>query len=220
MEKLFEQSAMKLFEILKKPGIRLALLIAVLAVTSGAGWAFYTSTQVSPEQPIEFTHQVHVGLGVPCLYCHPGAWRQASAGLPTVQKCWACHGQLQKYADKSVSEWPEELQKLADHVTLSPDKPIQFTPIDWVPVYHVPDFVHFNHRPHIAAGLNCENCHGDMSEKTVATVEQTVNMGWCLNCHRMRTENNDLNNPSHDSELAAQLAEKRIKLTDCGTCHY
>ena len=220
MEKLFEQSVMKLFEMLKKPGIRLALLIAVLTVISGAGWAFYSFTQVPPQQPIEFTHKVHVGLGIPCLYCHPGAWRQASAGLPTVQKCWACHGQLAKYADKPVSEWPEQLQKLAEHVTLSPDKPIQYTPIDWVPVYQVPDFVHFNHRPHIAAGLHCENCHGDMSEKTVETVEQTVNMGWCLNCHRMRTENNDQNNPNHDPELAAQLAEKRIKLTDCGTCHY
>jgi hypothetical protein len=96
----------------------------------------------------------------------------------------------------------------------------QWEPIDWVPVYHVPDFVHFNHRPHIAAGLNCENCHGNMSEKTVATVEKTVNMGWCLDCHRTRTENNEENNPHHDPELAAQLEEKRTKLIDCGTCHY
>jgi hypothetical protein len=212
MEKLFEKSLMNLIDALKKPGIQIALLIAVMAVLGGAGWAVY-QTQIPPEQPIQFPHNTHVNLGIPCLYCHPGAWRQASAGLPTEQKCWACHGQLAIYDKKPVTEWPVELQKLADYVQRD-------EPIKWVPVYQVPDFVHFNHRPHIAAGLNCENCHGDMSQKTVETVEQTVNMGWCLNCHRARTENNSVNNPTNDPQVAAMLAEKRIKLLDCSTCHY
>jgi hypothetical protein len=197
MEKLFEDSMMKLFEALKRPGIQIVLLIAVLTVISGASWAFY-QTQIPPEQPIEFTHKVHVGLQIPCLYCHSGAWRQASAGLPTEQKCWACHGQLKKYAEVPLNEWPEELQKLAEHVEKN-------EPIKWVPVYQVPDFVHFNHRPHIAAGVNCEDCHGDMSHQTVAELQQTINMGWCLDCHRNKT----VDNP-----------EKRTKLLDCGTCHY
>jgi hypothetical protein len=188
-------------------------MIAIMAVVSGASWAVY-QTQIPPEQPIQFTHKVHVGLGIPCLYCHPGAWRQASAGLPTQQKCWGCHGQLAKFKDKPVDQWENpELEKLAGYVQRN-------EPIQWVPVYQVPDFVHFNHRPHIAAGLNCENCHGDMSKKTVATVEETVNMGWCLNCHRNRTENNTKNNPTNSPAVAAQLAEKRTKLIDCGTCHY
>jgi hypothetical protein len=86
------------------------------------------------------TH-VHIGFGVQCLYCHPGAWRQASAGLPTIAKCWGCHQQIPiKNADQ---------QKLADAVASN-------TPIEWVPVFIMPDFVYFNHRPHIAAGLNCE----------------------------------------------------------------
>src|SRR5689334_5353044 len=212
MEKLFETSVMKLFEALKRPGIQITVLIAVMAIISGAGWAVY-QTQIPPEQPIQFPHKVHVNLQIPCLYCHPGAWRQASAGLPTEQKCWACHGQLKKYENQPVITWPAELQKLAGYVQRN-------EPIKWVPVYQVPDFVHFNHRPHIAAGLNCENCHGDMSQKTVATLEQTVNMGWCLNCHRMRTENNFQNNPNNDPARTAQLAEKRTKLLDCGTCHY
>lgn len=212
MEKLFESSMTKLFEALKKPGIQIVVLIAVLAVVSGFGWAVY-ETQIPPEQPIQFPHKIHVDLQIPCLYCHPGAWRQASAGLPTVQKCWACHDQLKRFQGVKVDQWPPELQKLASYA--QNQKPIQ-----WVPVYQVPDFVHFNHRPHIAAGLNCENCHGDMSQKTVETIEQTVNMGWCLNCHRNRTENNAQNNPTNDPQVAALLAEKRTKLTDCGTCHY
>lgn len=216
MEKLLDKLVVIVFDLWKKPGLRLTLMIVIMAVVSGASLLVY-QTQIPPEQPIQFTHKVHVGLGIPCLYCHPGAWRQASAGLPTVQKCWACHGQLAKYWDPKkpvpVSAWPAELQKLAQYVKDN-------KPINWVPVYQVPDFVHFNHRPHIAAGLNCENCHGNMKEKTVATVEQTVNMGWCLNCHRARTENNDKNNPTNSDEVAAMLAEKRTKLIDCGTCHY
>jgi hypothetical protein len=77
--------------------------------------------------------------------------------------------------------------------------------IEWVPVAQVPDFVHFIHRPHIAAGLNCENCHGDISNVGIAVNPQTMNMGWCLNCHRERAGND---------------AAKLTKLTDCGTCHY
>ncbi len=216
MEKLLDQLVVIVFDLWKKPVLRLVLMIIVMVVISGASWAVY-QTQIPPEQPIQFTHKVHVGLGIPCLYCHPGAWRQASAGLPTEQKCWACHGQLTKYWNPKnpvpVEKWPTELQKLADYVKRK-------EPIKWVPVYQVPDFVHFNHRPHIAAGLNCETCHGDLSKKTVETVEQTVNMGWCLNCHRSRTENNTQNNPTNSTDVAAQLAEKRTKLIDCGTCHY
>lgn len=212
MEKLLDQLVVIVFDLWKKPMLRLALMIVVMAVVSGASFAVY-QTQIPPEQPIQFTHKVHVGLGVPCLYCHPGAWRQASAGLPSQQKCWACHGQLAKYKDAAVNTWPAELQKLAGYIERN-------EPIAWVPVYQVPDFVHFNHRPHIAAGVNCENCHGDMKEKIVATVEETVNMGWCLNCHRTRTEDNDVNNPLRDKKISEMLAEKRTKLIDCGTCHY
>jgi len=84
----------------------------------------------------------------------------------------------------------------------------------------VPDFVHFNHRPHIAAGLNCENCHGDLSKMEIYENPQTINMGWCLTCHRARTEDNVQNNPDNDPHVSEMLLEKRTKLTDCGTCHY
>jgi len=189
----------KLFKFLKNPGVQIGILVAFLALVSAGAWGLY-QTQIPPAQPIQFPHSIHVNLQIPCLYCHPGAWRQASAGLPTEQKCWACHGQLKKYFQPpvAVDKWPAELIKLNNFVQKN-------EPIKWVPVYQVPDFVHFNHRPHIAAGVNCENCHGDMSKKTVATLEQTVNMGWCINCHKAKTENDPV---------------KRAKLLDCSTCHY
>jgi hypothetical protein len=180
---------------LYQPIGRVAVLIAALTLFSLAAFGIFT-TQQSPQQPIEFPHNLHVGLGVQCLYCHPGALRGPSPGIPTQTKCWGCHQQIAK----TFSGQSEELNKLVDFVKNN-------RPIVWVPVAQVPDFVHFTHRPHIAAGLNCERCHGDMSKLTVAKNPQVMNMGWCLNCHKQRA-------------AAANDPEKLTKLTDCGTCHY
>jgi hypothetical protein len=178
---------------LYQPLGRVAVLIAALSFFSLAAFGIYT-TQTPPEQPIQFPHKLHVGLGIQCLYCHPGALRGPSPGLPTETKCWGCHQQIAK----TFSGTSPELTKLVDYVKNN-------KPIKWVPVAQVPDFVHFIHRPHIAAGLNCETCHGDMSQVTVAKNPQVMNMGWCLNCHRSK---------------AADDPEKLTRLTDCGTCHY
>ena len=184
---------------------RIAVLITVLSVFSLAAYGIY-QTQTPPEQPIQFPHNLHVRLGVQCLYCHPGALRGPSPGLPTQTKCWGCHQQIAKTFDPN---FPELSVKLVGYIERN-------EPIPWVPVAQVPDFVHFTHRPHIAAGLNCENCHGDMTQVVIAENPQVLNMGWCLNCHKSRTDYT----AETDPEKRAQLVEKRAKLTDCGTCHY
>ena len=176
---------------LNQPMGRIAVLIAALSLFSLVAFGvFYT--QQSPQQPIDFPHQRHVKLGIQCLYCHPGALRGPSPGLPTLTKCWGCHQQMQ------ITNTSERLRPLRDFIANKKE-------IAWVPVSQVPDFVHFVHRPHIAAGLNFERCHGDMSTIDIARNPQIMNMGWCLNCHRAR---------------AADDPVKLTKLTDCGTCHY
>ena len=182
------------FEWVMGPMGRIAVLITALSLFSLAAFGIY-QTQQPPDQPIQFTHKLHVGLGIQCLYCHPGALRGPSPGLPTQTKCWGCHQQIAKTFDPN---FPELSEKLVGYIERN-------EPIPWVPVAQVPDFVHFTHRPHIAAGLNCENCHGDMTQVEIAENPQVLNMGWCLNCHKSR---------------AADDPEKLIKLTDCGTCHY
>jgi hypothetical protein len=196
----------KLFDWLRQPLGLIAVLIAVLTLFSLAAYGI-AQTQKSPEQPIQFPHRLHVGLGVQCLYCHPGALRGPSPGLPTQSKCWGCHQQVAKTLTSP------KLAVLVDYVKNN-------KPIEWVPVAQVPDFVHYNHRPHIAAGLNCEECHGDLTKVDIYENPQVMNMGWCLSCHRARTEDNFQNNPKNDPAVTASLLEKRIKLTDCGTCHY
>jgi hypothetical protein len=190
----------KIIKFIKHPLVLIGIGFFVIVILGGAAYGLKI-TQTPPPQPIQFPHNLHVGLGVQCLYCHPGALTSAEPGLPTISKCWACHGQLKKYFDangNSVAPLPPRLQILKSYVDKN-------QAIPWVPVAQVPDFVHFNHRPHIAAGLNCENCHGEVSKESVYENPQVMNMGWCLNCHRTR---------------AGDDQEKLVKLTDCGTCHY
>jgi hypothetical protein len=178
----------KLLAVVKKPAFLISAGIVFVLVLSATSYGIWL-TQQSPAQPIQFNHSLHLGFGVQCLYCHPGAWKGHSAGLPTETKCWGCHQQIPiKNADQ---------QKLADAVKNN-------EPIQWVPVFILPDFVYFNHRPHLAYGLNCETCHGELSRMTVAQPRHDLNMGWCLHCHRTKAAGNE--------------ALMTI-LTDCATCH-
>jgi hypothetical protein len=201
----------RLLNALNQPLGRIGVLIVLLILFSGTVWGI-AQTQKTPDQPIQFPHKLHVGLGIQCLYCHPGALRGPSPGLPTETKCWGCHQQI-SIPDPKTDPLANELLKLQNYV--KNDQPIQ-----WKPVALVPDFVHFVHRPHIAAGLNCETCHGDMSKVTVAQNPQVLNMGWCLNCHRSKTQDDPQNNPTGDPAVTAELNAERVKLTDCSTCHY
>jgi hypothetical protein len=176
-----------IIQLLKKRQVQLGLVIVGALLIVGMIWGIHL-TQIPPSQPIQFPHSMHVSLGIQCLYCHPGALRGPSPGLPTESKCWGCHQQ--------ITVRNSEIDKLVSYVKA--DKPIQ-----WVPVALLPDFVYFSHRPHIAAGLNCEDCHGEISQMTVA-VPQKMNMGWCLNCHKSRFKDDPV---------------MLTKLTDCVTCH-
>jgi hypothetical protein len=181
----------RIFDWLIQPLGLIAVGIAFLALFSLAAYGIYESQQ-TPEQPIQFPHRTHIAFGIQCLYCHPGAASGPAAGIPSQSKCWGCHEQIEKTQTSPL------LAPLKNAVESG-------TPIEWVPVAIVPDFVQFNHRAHVAAGQNCENCHGDMTRVTIAENPQVMNMGWCLNCH---------------IESAGDDHEKLVKLADCGTCHY
>jgi hypothetical protein len=172
----------------QKPGITLGIGLVVLILLGGAAAGLYMS-QLPPDQPIAFPHRAHVAIGASCLYCHAGAATGPDAGLPSTEKCWGCHQQVPKQS--------AELDKLVNYVKTGQQIP-------WVPVAIQPDFVHFNHQPHIAKGINCETCHGPVSTMTVAEPQARQNMGWCLECHKQ-------NSPDQATW---------IRLSDCATCHY
>src|SRR3989442_14240381 len=59
-----------------------------------AGLIFLTIScaRESPaEQPVAFSHRVHVGKKLSGVFCHGGAEKQAPPTLPSVVQCMTCH---------------------------------------------------------------------------------------------------------------------------------
>jgi hypothetical protein len=135
-----------------------------------------------PVQPIPFNHALHAGqYGIQCLYCHTGTDRARYAGMPSVEVCMGCHAQFGGDL--------EGVKTLKEHWD-------QKQPIEWVQIHRLPEYVKFRHNRHIAAGIECQKCHGQVQEMDkVYLVPDTIwwpwllpakklEMGWCINCHR------------------------------------
>lgn len=59
-------------------------------------------------------------------------------------------------------------------------------PIEWVKVHDLPDYVRFTHKRHVAAGLQCQECHGPVETMDVLEQVAPLQMGWCLSCHKAK----------------------------------
>lgn len=121
------------------------------------------------DQPIPFSHKHHAfELGIDCRFCHTSVETGAVAGLPTVEVCMTCHSQI--WTNSPLLEPLREAWRTG-------------TPIEWVKVNRVPDFVYFDHSIHINRGISCNVCHGAVQEMQITSKEQTLHMSWCLDCH-------------------------------------
>lgn len=140
------------------------------------------------QQPIAFPHKIHAGDNhIPCLYCHSSADKSIDAGIPAVSVCAGCHfpgGVPLIAADKP------EVQKVLSYWRAG-------KPIPWVRIHRLPDYVHFPHKMHIHAGLQCQECHGPVQDEMQVTQFASLRMGWCISCHR-----------------------KKDVRTDCFVCHH
>lgn len=179
-----------------------------------------------PVQPIAFSHRLHAGeLQVACLYCHHGAERSRHAGIPAASVCMNCHrlvtaplGAIRAEDEQARKEGREprrivspELRKLYDALALGedlkPDPAREARPIAWVQVHNLPDFVYFDHRPHLHAGVDCQRCHGPVETMERVSQAESLTMGWCVQCHR----------GASGTEAAGRRLEPSI---DCATCHF
>jgi hypothetical protein len=57
-------------------------------------------------------------------------------------------------------------------------------PIPWVHIHKLPDYVYFNHRAHLNAGVSCVTCHGRVDQMAEVHQVKPLSMAWCLECHR------------------------------------
>lgn len=148
-------------------------VVTALVLLLGGAYVFWTAAaHAEPPQPIAFNHEVMVQAGVPCLYCHTGATQSAVAGIPSIDKCMGCH--------RTVATDNPEVKKLTAYWQ-------QQKSIPWVRINRLPRYVYFSHAVHIvAAGLNCERCHGDVGHMAVTQPAVRFTMGFCLSCHKQQ----------------------------------
>lgn len=154
---------------------RIILLLAASLIGLGlVVWGFSQRPWAPREgvpQPIPFSHKIHAGLEkIPCQYCHEYARRSETAGVPPVERCVGCHGGAVVGGIKPVTRPWMDMQQ----------PPFE---IRWNRVYTLPDFVRFSHRPHIAAGIKCQTCHGPVQTMNRIEPVHEINMGFCVTCH-------------------------------------
>jgi hypothetical protein len=194
-----------------------------------------------PVQPIYYSHKVHAGKNqMNCLYCHGGAQVGKQANIPSVNICMNCHIAVNEYTGSAGKLYAEdgseingtaEIQKLYDYAGWDGRKYVnQGKPIEWVRIHNLPDHVYFNHSQHVVAGkVQCQTCHGPITEMDEVAQFSDLSMGWCVNCHRESkvqfTTNKfysiyekfheDLKKNPSDSITVEQIGG-----TECQKCHY
>ena len=189
-------------------------LLGLTAQVNRSPWV--TGEYVAREQPIQFSHERHVGgNGIDCRYCHTSVEDSRFAGIPPTKTCMNCHAEI-----FSNSPFLEPVR-----ASFATGKPIQ-----WTRVNDLPDFVYFDHSIHVAKGVGCTSCHGRVDRMPLMWQAQSLQMEWCLDCHRHPEQyvrprdavfRVDYQPPANQRELGARLvAEYEIqKLTSCSTCH-
>jgi hypothetical protein len=215
MPQIFQRSAntlskLSLFGVLSLVG-GLILLAIILGRSS-----YVTRAHEYVEQPIQFSHLHHVtDDGIDCRYCHTSVETSSFAGIPPTKTCMNCHSQL--FSTEPILE--------PVRASFREDKPLH-----WTRVHDLPDFVYFNHSIHVKKGMGCETCHGRVDQMPLMQQVNTLQMEWCLNCHRNpenyvrpRSEITTMGyRPSApQSVIGPQLVKEYgiNSLTSCSTCH-
>jgi len=203
-----------------------ASLVGLLVAVGGlgaTGWfvnqsGYVTRAGLAVDQPIPFSHKHHAGeLGIDCRYCHSAVEKSHNAGLPATQVCMNCHKQI----------W-------LDSPTLEPVRASwrNDEPIVWNKVYDLPNYVYFNHSIHVSQGVGCATCHGRVDEMNLIYQVPSLQMSWCLECHRQPEQflrprdqvfNMAYEPPADQLALGTQLVKEhnvhKEQLLNCSVCH-
>jgi hypothetical protein len=197
-------------------------LFAVAAVAWGVALinrsSYVTRAGVARDQPVPFSHRHHAGeLGIDCRYCHTSVERAAIAGMPPTKTCMNCHSQI----------WVDSPMLEPVRASFRTDKSLE-----WIKVHDLPDFVYFNHSIHVRQGIGCVSCHGRVDRMNLMWQESSLQMEWCLNCHRHPDQfvrprdqvfNMEWQPPTDQLTLGRQLVKaykiQVQQLTNCSICH-
>ena len=175
-----------------------------------------TQARVARAQPLQFSHERHVaGNGIDCRYCHTSVEESRFAGIPPTKTCMNCHGEI-----------------FANSPFLAPVRTsfATETPLRWTRVHDLPDFAYFDHSIHVNKGVGCSTCHGRVDRMPLVWQEKSLQMEWCLECHRaperfVRPQSEVFNAawepPADQIEQGRKLVQEYgLKpRTSCSTCH-
>jgi hypothetical protein len=204
-----------------KASILAALLIvaSILGVVLNINRIDYVSmVDVAIDQPVHFSHKHHVtGMGIDCRYCHTTVEVSSFAGVPPTETCMTCHSQI----------WTEAPILEPVRASFRDNKPIE-----WNRVHDLPDFVYFDHSIHVSQGIGCQSCHGQVDQMPLMKKAHTLNMEWCLDCHRDPAQfirprdqvfNMNYEYPANQETLGKSLVAdydvQTSQLTNCSICH-
>ena len=154
-------------------------IILFVVLLLSVSFFFLRSLGSSSDQPIRYSHRLHIEQGLECTDCHTGAETEAFATIPDIETCLGCHEQA--VTDSREEEKIRELARAGSG-------------IPWIQVYEVPDHVYFSHARHVAiAELACEECHGEVKTREAPFTKPLVelSMDFCLDCHRERGASED-----------------------------
>jgi hypothetical protein len=135
--------------------------------------------------------------------------------MPSSKTCMTCHSQVWKDAEM-LAVVRESYQE---------DRSIR-----WIRVHDLPDFVYFDHSIHVAKGVGCSTCHGEVDEMPLTWRTETLQMDWCLSCHRdpvryLRPRGEIFNLHFDPGSLSREERERLAgeygvaASTDCSRCH-
>jgi hypothetical protein len=215
-----------------------ASIFGALFILAGLAWLGYevqsspylTHQGITREQPVPFSHEHHVkGLGLDCRYCHTSVEDSSFAGIPPTETCMTCHSKV--WTNAPILEPVRTSWQL--------NKPIggpgsdRISAPGWVRVHNVPHFVYFNHSIHVNKGIGCSTCHGRVDEMPLLRQEASLQMEWCLNCHRNPEQfvrprdkifDMEWTPPKNQDELGRELMKEyhiapASHLQTCYVCH-
>ena len=158
-------------------------IFGALVVVAVAFWVaaqiqrspYSTYAGVVRPQPVPFSHKHHVqGLGLQCQYCHVSVEKSSYAGIPPTKTCINCHAQI--WTNAQLLEPVRNSWATGQSLV-------------WTKVHDLPDFAYFSHEIHVNKGLGCSSCHGRVDQMPLMYAQNTLQMEWCLDCHRNPAKN-------------------------------
>ncbi len=215
---------------------KLVAVILIFMMIWGSVKAWYGMMSIgiqqgyTPDQPIAYSHKLHAGeMKISCVYCHSGAEKGKTAGVPSLNVCMNCH----KFVKKGPTTGTEEIAKIYKALDYDPDKGTYGPnpkPVQWTRVHNLPDLAYFNHSQHYVVGkIECQTCHGQVQDSmTVVGQYSPLTMGWCIDCHKktpVQMAGNHYYDDYHKQMLEKYGSDSLITVesiggTECARCHY